>query len=261
MSCAGWKRRATASWPAITASASTAGATSSSKGCAPRPPRSAASTARPGTRRPSPVRAALASRRLEAALTSRRLEAALTSRRLEAALTSEHALLVELRERAYGVVLGLEPRVGRAAVARGEILAREERVRVERLDAAERGDLALNQPVEVPRGIPFSGALHVPEAEVDGPLLPDRVQRKRLLLRTDGTNPHRPQADRFCIELQEARSISERDVDVLDHRLGMQAEDALERLRHADAAVPAHDLRIGARSQALFSKNIFSKKH
>ena len=99
----------------------------------------------------------------------------------------------------------------------------------------------------------FARALHVPEAEVDVPVVLHRVEREAagMRLRADRADPLRPEADVLRVELQELGRARERDVDVLDHRLRMQAEDALDFAGDADAAIPAHDLGVGARAQPL----------
>src|SRR5256885_9118440 len=168
-------------------------------------------------------------------------------------LVAKPALVGERREGALRFVLALERRIGGAAVIPVELLAREVAVRVKRLDAAELGDLFLDQPVEVSRRMGFARALHVPEAEVDVPVVLHRVEREAagMRLRADRADPLRPQADVLRVELQELRRAREWDIDVLDHRLGVQAEDALDFARDADAAIPAHDLGVGARAQPL----------
>src|SRR5690606_30992607 len=93
------------------------------------------------------------------------------------------------------------------------------------------------------------------EAEIYVPLRPHRVERElpRMRLRADRADPLRPQADLLRIEVEKLGGARERDVDVLDHRLGMQADEALHLLREAEAAVPAHDLRVGARAEPLLA--------
>src|SRR5205085_10675531 len=75
----------------------------------------------------------------------------------------------------------------------------------------------------------------------------------RMWLRTDRADPLRPEADVLGIEGEELGCASEGDVDVLDHRFRVQAEHALDFPRNANAAVPAHDLRVRARAEALAS--------
>src|SRR5438067_4156756 len=167
-------------------------------------------------------------------------------------LVAQHALVVERGEGALRVVLALERRIGGAAVLAVELLAREVAVRVERLDAAELGDLFLDQPVEVSRRMGFARALRVPEAEVDVPVVLHRVEREAagMRLRADRADPLRPEADVLGVELQKLGRARERNIDVLDHRFRMQAEDALDFAGDADAAIPAHDLGVGARAEA-----------
>src|SRR5687768_16328680 len=100
------------------------------------------------------------------------------------------------------------------------------------------------------RRVRLARALHVPEAEVDVPATAHRVEGEPVNAQADRADPLRPQTDFLGVESEELGGARNRDVDVLDHRLRMQAEHALELLRHADAAVPAHDLRIGFRAQS-----------
>src|SRR2546421_10085504 len=95
-------------------------------------------------------------------------------------------------------------------------------------------------------------ALHVPEAEVYVPVVFHRVEREssRMRLRPDRADPLRPERDLFRIEPEKLGRPRERNVHILDHRLGMKADHALELLRDARAAIPAHDLGVGARAQA-----------
>ena len=72
-----------------------------------------------------------------------------------------------------------------------------------------------------------------------------------MRLRADRADPLRPEADVLRVELQELGRPREWDIDVLDHRLRVQAEDALDFAGDADAAIPAHDLGVGARAQPL----------
>src|SRR5687767_15924104 len=97
-------------------------------------------------------------------------------------------------------------------------------------------------------------ALHVPEAEVDVPAALHRVEREAAFGNPDRADPLRPELDCLCIKLQELGGARDRDVDVLDHRLGMQAEQTLELLRHAGAAVPAHYWCRSLRRAALAAR-------
>src|SRR5690606_134001 len=165
---------------------------------------------------------------------------------------AQHALGVEARKGAGGVVARLEVAVRVAPVEAMELLLRKEAVRIERLDAAELGDLALDEAVEWPRGVGRARALHVPEAEVDVQVVAHGVEGEGsapLRIEADGADPLRPERDVRGVEVEELRRARDRDVDVLDDRLGVQAEQALNLLRHAGPAVPAHDFRIGARAE------------
>src|SRR6185503_1076413 len=252
-SCAGSKRLARA-WPtAATARASTAEATSASSACASTRPRCAASTARACTRRPTPAKPVPASEfgvraRIRFYVRENRIRALTPNSGLQ------HAFFVKARESPRRIVFLLERVVGGAAVAAVKVLLAEEAVRVERLDAAELAHLLLDQPVEVAGRVRFARALHVPEAEVDVPRALDRIQDEApgIALGADRADPLRPQADFARIELQELDRARERDVDVLDHRLGVQAEQPLDFLRRADAAVPAHDPGVGLRAEPRF---------
>src|SRR5438067_399874 len=146
------------------------------------------------------------------------------------------ALFVQLLKGALWVVLRLERAICSAAIVALEFLRREETVRIERFDAAELDHLALDQAIEVPRGVRLARALHVPETEIDGPLVSHRIQRKLPTLRPDRADPLRPERDVLGVESQKLRRARERNVDVLDHRLGMHAHDALDFFRDADAA-------------------------
>src|SRR5207237_1392587 len=63
-------------------------------------------------------------------------------------LMPQDALFVELWKGALRIVLGLQGRIGGAAVGLREFLRGEKAIGVERLDAAELGHLALDQAVE-----------------------------------------------------------------------------------------------------------------
>ena len=52
-------------------------------------------------------------------------------------------------------------------------------------------------------------------------------------------------------ELEKLGGALERNVDVLDHRLGMHTGEPVQRARDAVPAVPAHDLLVGDRVQPL----------
>src|SRR5204863_1485713 len=62
----------------------------------------------------------------------------------------------------------------------------------------------------------------------------------------------RPVADPGRVDLDELARARKGDVDVLDHRLAVQPGETLDPAPRADAAVPANDFCVGARSQALF---------
>src|SRR4051812_35363008 len=99
----------------------------------------------------------------------------------------------------------------------------------------------------------FTGALHIPEPEVDIPVVAHRVEREAMVLaaKADRTNPLRPEPDLPRVEVEKFRGARDRDVDILDHRLRMKSEHALELSRQADARIPSHDLRVRARAEPL----------
>src|SRR5690606_37001742 len=133
----------------------------------PRPSSGPARPARgPGTnprpRDPSPRPARPARRRAPA---PRRRPP--TPRRRRPRSAAQHAFLVQPQHPARRVVLRLQRRVVVHPVGLRELLAGEEAVGVQRLDAAEPQPPALDEAIEVTRRMPRAALDHVPEAEVD----------------------------------------------------------------------------------------------
>src|SRR5438046_46321 len=139
-------------------------------------------------------------------------------------LRSADGLRVKIAERALRVVPFLECAVRVAVVDGPELVLGEIRLGVQRLDPAERVDLALDLAVEMPRRMRRAVAHDVPEPEVDVQRVGfERIKRKALARRRrpDRAGPYRQDADLGVEELEKLGGALERNVDVLDHRLGM----------------------------------------
>ncbi len=98
-------------------------------------------------------------------------------------------------------------------------------------------------------------AVHgVPEAEIDVELARrHRIEREARCGRRcpQRTQPHRHDADLAQQELQKLGRPVDRNIHVLDHRLGVIAVPAGPALRELQACVPSHHARVGARVQPL----------
>src|SRR5439155_23063619 len=115
---------------------------------------------------------------------------------------------------------------------------------------------ALELAVVMPGRMRCAIAYDVPEAEIDVQRLGlERIQWKSLARRRrpDRADPHRKDADLGVKEIEELRRAMKRNIDILDHRLRMHAHEPVPRAGETVPAVPAHDLLVGDRVQAIAS--------
>src|SRR5262249_12830220 len=95
---------------------------------------------------------------------------------------------------------------------------------------------------------------HVPETEVhvDRPgSHPKQREAPRFSAGTRPAQPYGGNAHRALKEIEKARCVADRDVDILDHRFVMPASELEPRARVPAAAVPPHDALVMTRPQAF----------
>src|SRR6266496_1726351 len=164
----------------------------------------------------------------------------------------QHALLIEIRERAGGIVLRLQRAVAFAAIDLPENVRRVITVGIERFDPGELHHLGFNLAVEISGLVLFLTSRDIPETEVHVELSRlQRIERKAVRLRTgtNRANPNRRDANLALEKAQESVRVLERDIDVLDHRFGVPALQPGPRPRHTPSRVPAHEPLVRPRAK------------
>ena len=127
-----------------------------------------------------------------------------------------------------------------------------EDIGVQRFDATQLADLVLNLFVEVAGRLVIGIINNVPKAEVH--VKPGFTITEMRKLQARFVNQHRAHPDLrntdFLVEeTQEIGSPFDRDIDVLNHALGLVSQHLVQFRLEADTRIPAHDFLVGDRIQ------------
>src|SRR5205085_12322594 len=119
-------------------------------------------------------------------------------RNVRQALLAKHAFLEKISQTPLRIVLLFQRVIARLVIEAPELVPREIRIGIERLDPAQLGDLAFDFAIEMPFLVQGSISHYVPETKIDvGNIGAYRIERESLLRPryANGTQPDRQNAD------------------------------------------------------------------